>query len=80
MSTVKTESVTFRILPEVKAALRAHAAQEHRSLSNMLEVMIRDYRGHHAVPAVVRRPSQRRAAETALEVGATGFASDQSGT
>lgn len=43
MTTIKTESVTFRILPEVKASLREAAAREHRSLSNMLEVMIRDW-------------------------------------
>jgi hypothetical protein len=39
----KSETVTFRIRPEVKAALRAAAEREHRSLANMLEVMIRSY-------------------------------------
>ena len=43
MAAVKTESVTFRILPEIKAALREAAEREHRSLANMLEVMIRDW-------------------------------------
>ncbi|WP_201091479.1 ribbon-helix-helix protein, CopG family [Thiocystis minor] len=43
MTGVKTESVTFRILPEIKAALREQAEREHRSLANMLEVMIRDW-------------------------------------
>lgn len=43
MTTIKTESVTFRMLPEVKASLREAAAREHRSLSNMLEVMVRDW-------------------------------------
>jgi len=42
-ATVKTETVTFRIRPDVKAALRDAAEREHRSLANMLEVMIRCY-------------------------------------
>ncbi|WP_295406845.1 hypothetical protein [uncultured Thiocystis sp.] len=42
MAAVKTETITFRILPEIKAALRETAEQEHRRLANMLEVMIRD--------------------------------------
>ncbi|WP_295432504.1 hypothetical protein [uncultured Thiodictyon sp.] len=51
MTAVKTETVTFRIQPEIKAALRQAAEHEHRSLANMLEVMIRDYRSRHAATA-----------------------------
>lgn len=43
MTAVKTDTVTFRIQPEIKAALRQAAEREHRSLANMLEVMIRDW-------------------------------------
>jgi hypothetical protein len=43
VAAAKTETVTFRIRPEVKAALRQAAEREHRSLANMLEVMIREY-------------------------------------
>jgi len=39
----KTETLTCRIAPDVKAALRAAAAREHRSLANMLEVMVLRY-------------------------------------
>ena len=39
----KTETLTVRLSPEVKAALREAAEREHRSLANMLEVMIRGY-------------------------------------
>jgi len=42
MAAAETETLTCRIAPEVKAALRKAAAREHRSLANMLEVMIRD--------------------------------------
>lgn len=44
----KTETLTVRLSPEVKAALREAAAREHRSLANMLEVMIRGYATHSA--------------------------------
>ncbi|MCU0836366.1 MAG: hypothetical protein MUC77_18340 [Chromatiaceae bacterium] len=51
MQAPNTETLTVRLVPEVKAALRQAAEQEHRSLANMLEVMIRDWcRGHLAVP------------------------------
>ncbi|MBK1695420.1 hypothetical protein CKO09_11825 [Chromatium weissei] len=43
MTVTKIATVTFRIKPEIKAALRDAADQEQRSLANMLEVMIRDY-------------------------------------
>ncbi|WHF34963.1 ribbon-helix-helix protein, CopG family [Aeromonas salmonicida] len=43
MATVKTATLTFRINPGLKEALRTAAAREHRSISNMVEVLIRDY-------------------------------------
>jgi len=43
MAPTKTATVTFRIDPEVKEALQLIAEKEHRSLANMVEVMIRDY-------------------------------------
>jgi uncharacterized protein (DUF1778 family) len=43
MPTTRTETLTCRLAPEVKAALRAAAAREHRSLANMLEVMVLRY-------------------------------------
>ena len=49
MKATKTATVTFRIDPTVKEALRIAAAREHRSLANMVEVMIRDYCGRSGV-------------------------------
>lgn len=49
MATAKTTTLTFRIDPGLKEALRSAAAQEHRSLANMVEVMIRDYCGRAGV-------------------------------
>lgn len=43
MATIKTATLTFRIDPELKEALRIAADQEHRSIANMVEVLIRDY-------------------------------------
>lgn len=43
MSISKPATLTFRIKPILKEALRTAAAQDHRSLSNMVEVLILDY-------------------------------------
>ncbi len=49
MATAKTTTLTFRIEPGLKEALRAAADQEHRSLANMIEVLIRDYCGRNGI-------------------------------
>jgi hypothetical protein len=51
----KTETLTVRLTLEVKDALRETAAFERRSLANMLEVMIRDYRSRHAAMTPTRQ-------------------------
>ena len=43
MATAKTTTLTFRIEPGLKEALRTAANREHRSIANMVEVLIRDY-------------------------------------
>jgi len=50
MATGKTSTLTFRIDPALKDALRTAADHEHRSIANMVEVMIRDYCGRTGVP------------------------------
>ena len=42
-------TLTFRIEPSLKEALRTAAEREHRSIANMVEVMIRDYCGRHGI-------------------------------
>ena len=49
MATAKTTTLTFRIEPGLKEALRAAAAREHRSIANMVGVMIRDYCGRNGI-------------------------------
>jgi len=43
MAVIKTTTLTLRIDPVIKEGLRLLADKEHRSLTNMVEVMIRDY-------------------------------------
>lgn len=43
MATGKTTTLTFRIEPELKEGLRTAATQAHRSIANMVKVLIRDY-------------------------------------
>lgn len=43
MAIGKTATLTFRIKPGLKEALRVAAHVEQRSLANMIEVLIRDY-------------------------------------
>ena len=43
MANSKTATLTFRIDPSLKEALRVAAHAEHRSIANMIEVLIRDF-------------------------------------
>ena len=43
MTAEKTVSVSFRVSPEFKALLEAAALREHRSQTNMLEILLLDH-------------------------------------
>lgn len=60
MATTKTATLTFRIDPDVKEALRTAAQQEHRSIANMVEVLIRDYCGRNGIEIEERATSSLR--------------------
>ncbi len=49
MATAKTTTLTFRIEPGLKEALRTAADREHRSIANMIEVLIRGYCGQNGI-------------------------------
>lgn len=49
MASAKTATLTFRIEPALKEAVRTAAVSEHRSIANMIAVMIRDYCGRVGV-------------------------------
>lgn len=56
MATAKTATLTFRIEPELKEALRTAAEREHRSIANMVAVLIMDYCDKNGIP--VEKPKQ----------------------
>ncbi|MDZ4803005.1 MAG: ribbon-helix-helix protein, CopG family [Bryobacteraceae bacterium] len=62
MASGKTSTLTFRIEPALKDALRAAAEKEHRSIANMVEVLIRDYCGRNGITIQQRtlRPDDQR--------------------
>ena len=43
MANAKTATLTLRVDPDIKEALRAVAEKEHRSIANMVEVLVREY-------------------------------------
>ena len=43
MATTKTATLTIRVNPDLKEALRLAAKEENRSLANMVEVLIRKH-------------------------------------
>lgn len=49
MANAKTATLSFRIEPGLKVALRTAAEREHRSIANMVEVMIREHCGRVGV-------------------------------
>jgi hypothetical protein len=60
MATTKTTTLTFRIEPGLKDAVRAAAELEHRSIANMIEIMIRDYCGRKEIAiAETGRPAAK---------------------
>lgn len=49
MAVTKTEVVSARVPPDVKAALAAAAQTERRSVASMLEVMVLSYCQAHGI-------------------------------
>jgi len=72
MAGTKTATLTFRIEPGLKEALRTAAAREHRSIVNMVEVMIREYCGRAgaAIADPMRAPANRDHQEMTQTIGA----------
>jgi len=55
MSRTKISTLNLRIEPGIKDAVREAAAREHRSVANMVEVLIR----RHCTEAGIPIPEQR---------------------
>ena len=43
MPALKTATLSLRIDPGIKEALRLAAAKEHRSIANLIEVLVREH-------------------------------------
>lgn len=50
MATGKTATLTFRLEPDIKNALCAAADRDHRSIANMVAVMIREHCARVGIP------------------------------
>jgi hypothetical protein len=50
MPTEKTTTLTFRIEPNIKEALCIAADRDHRSIANMVAVMIREHCARVGIP------------------------------
>ncbi len=50
MSRTKIATLNLRITPGLKAAIREAASREHRSVANMVEMLIRRHCDHSGIP------------------------------
>jgi hypothetical protein len=57
MATEKTTTLTFRIEPNIKEALCTAADLDHRSIANMVAVMIREHCARVGIPIQDRQAS-----------------------
>ena len=69
MATGKISTLTFRIEPALKDALRTAAEREHRSIANMVEVLIRDYCDRNDIAIRKSQKVTRRGKEHARTAG-----------
>jgi hypothetical protein len=60
VAVTKTEVVSARVPPDVKAALSAAAEVERRSVASMLEVMVLSYCRDHGIAIAPVKASGRR--------------------
>lgn len=61
---VKTDTLNLRVAPSFKATLKAVADAEHRSMVNMLEVLLANYcsKAHQGGRSLTKAHPTRRAA------------------
>lgn len=62
MATARTTTLTFRIEPELKEALRTAAEREHRSIVDMVAVLNMDYCERNDIPLEMETPTGRKGA------------------
>lgn len=58
----KTETLNLRVTPELKDLLRLASTREHRTLSNMVEYLVREHCERHQIAPPPQRSSTGRKA------------------
>jgi len=69
MATEKTTTLTFRIEPNIKEALCTAADRDHRSIANMVAVMIREHCARVGIPIQDKQVPVSAQRETNRRVG-----------
>ena len=57
---LKTETLNLRVTPELKDLLRLASTREHRTLSNMVEFLVREHCERNQIAALPPRPAPGR--------------------
>lgn len=52
----KTETLNLRVTPELKELLRQASSRDHRTLSNMVEFLVREHCERNHIAVVTRTP------------------------
>lgn len=55
----KTETLNLRVTPELKNLLRLASTREHRTLSNMVEFLVREHCERNQIASPPPRPAPR---------------------
>ena len=63
MASSKTATLTLRIDPRLKEALCIAAHAEHRSIANMIEVLIRDFCEQRGIVIPASEPTENNSGE-----------------
>jgi hypothetical protein len=63
MAAEKTLSMSFRVSPRFNSLLKAAAARENRSLTNMLETLLFEHCEQHGVALPMAKPAKPRGAK-----------------
>jgi uncharacterized protein (DUF1778 family) len=56
----KTETLNLRVTPELKDLLRLASSREHRTLSNMVEFLVREHCDRHQIAVTLQRSASGR--------------------
>jgi len=56
----KSDTLNLRVTPELKELVRQAATKEHRTVSNLVEVLVREHCTRQGIlPSSIKRPKSR---------------------